>query len=259
MTPSASALAARNLVRAASAITVLTGAGISTDSQIPDYRGPDGVWTKNPLAEKQSTLQTYAADPEVRRRAWRNRLNSPVWAAEPNRGHIALVHLEKLKKLHTLVTQNIDGLHHKAGSDPTRIVEIHGSVREVVCLACDYRAPMQVALDRVSGGDPDPACPECGGILKSATISFGQSLVERDLQRASRAAQECDLLIAIGSTLSVGPINQVVPVAFQTGARILIINGSETEMDHLAHVVVNSSISDVLPTILGIEKLAERS
>lgn len=259
MTPSASALAARNLVQAASAITVLTGAGISTDSQIPDYRGPDGVWTKNPAAEKQSTIQTYAADPEVRRRAWQNRLNSPVWAAQPNPGHVALVHLEKLRKLHTLVTQNIDGLHHKAGSDPTRIVEIHGSVREVVCLGCDYRAPMQVALDRVRGGDPDPACPECGGILKSATISFGQSLVERDLQRASRAAQECDLLVAIGSTLSVGPINQVVPVAFHSGARILIINGSETEMDHLAHVVVKSSISDVLPTILGIEKLAERS
>lgn len=250
---------ARNLVEAASAITVLTGAGISTDSQIPDYRGPDGVWTKNPGAEKQSTLQTYAADPEVRKRAWRNRLDSPVWTAEPNTGHFALVHLEKVNKLHTLVTQNIDGLHHKAGSDPARIVEVHGSVREVTCLACAYRAPMHEALDRVRKGDPDPACPMCGGILKSATISFGQSLIERDLQRASRAAQECDLLLAIGSTLSVGPINQVVPVAVHSGARILIINGSETEMDHLADVVVNHSISEVLPTILGIENVVEGS
>ncbi len=253
MTPSPTVLAAQKLVADAEAITVLTGAGISTDSRIPDYRGPKGVWTKNPGAEKQSTIQNYVSDPDVRVQAWRNRLDSPVWQAEPNPGHAALLALEHGGRLHTLITQNIDGLHHTAGSDPGRIVEIHGSVREVVCLGCHYRAPMQVALDRVRSGEADPACPLCGGILKSGTISFGQSLVEVDLLRAQTAAQECDLLLAIGSTLAVSPINQVVAVAAYHGAKVVIVNGSATEMDTLADVVVNDSISHVLPTIVGAQ------
>ncbi len=248
--PNAIALAA-SMVDEAERIMVLTGAGISTDSRIPDFRGPNGVWTKNPGAEKQATLDHYLSDPEVRRRAWQSRLDSPVWAAEPNPGHRALLRLESRRKLHLLVTQNIDALHHEAGSDPERIVEVHGSIREVVCLACDYRDPMQVALDRVRSGEPDPACPRCGGILKSSTISFGQSLVVEDLQRADRAARECDLLLAIGSTLSVYPIANVVPIARRSGARVVIVNGEPTEMDDLAHVVVRGSISDVLPAILG--------
>ncbi len=241
---------ARALVEGAERVVVLTGAGISTDSRIPDYRGPKGVWTKNPQAEKQATLQTYVADPEVRRRAWQTRLDSPIWAAEPNDGHRALLALERARKLHLLITQNVDGLHHEAGSDPDRIVEIHGSVREVVCLGCEYRDPMQVALDRVRGGDPDPACVECGGILKSSTISFGQSLVAADLQRAQAAAEACDLLLAIGSTLGVYPIANVVPVAKHHGADVVIVNGEPTEMDGLADVMVRGSISQVLPAIL---------
>jgi NAD-dependent deacetylase len=242
---------ASELIAAAERVTVLTGAGISTDSRIPDFRGPQGVWTKDPAAEKQATLQHYVADPEVRRRAWRNRLDSPVWAAEPNAGHLALLRLEQLRKLHLLITQNIDGLHHAAGSSAERIVEVHGSVREVVCLGCDYRAPMQVALDRVRLGEDDPRCDGCGGILKSATISFGQNLVYEDLKRAEAAAQACDLLLAVGSTLSVFPVAGVVPVARHHGARVVIVNGSPTEMDHLADVVVRGSISEVLPQILG--------
>ncbi len=241
---------ARSLVGAAERVVVLTGAGISTDSRIPDYRGPKGVWTKNPKAEKQATLQTYVADAEVRRRAWQTRLDSPIWAAEPNHGHRALLALEQARKLHLLITQNVDGLHHEAGSDPDRIVEIHGSVREVVCLGCEYRDPMQVALDRVRGGDLDPACIECGGILKSSTISFGQSLVAADLQRAQAAAEACDLLLAIGSTLGVYPIANVVPVAKHHGAEVVIVNGGPTEMDELADVNVRGSISQVLPEIL---------
>ncbi len=243
--------AARLLVADAERIVVLTGAGISTDSRIPDFRGPQGVWTKNPAAEKQATIQNYVADPEVRRNAWRSRLDSPVWGAEPNPGHYALLQLERLRKLSLLITQNIDGLHHDAGSDPDRIVEVHGSVREVVCLSCSYRDPMQVALDRVRLGEDDPACQDCGGILKSATISFGQSLVVEDLQRAEQAARNCDLLLAIGTTLAVYPIANVVPVAKQTGAGVIIVNGSPTEMDDLADVVVRGSISDALPKILG--------
>lgn len=239
------------LVDIAERVVVLTGAGISTDSRIPDFRGPKGVWTKNPGAEKQATLEHYVGDPEVRRRAWQGRLDSPVWSAEPNHGHRALVRLEARRKLQLLITQNIDGLHHEAGSDPDRIVEVHGSIREVVCLSCTYRDPMRVALDRVRSGEHDPDCPACGGILKSSTISFGQSLVAEDLQRADRAARACDLLIAVGSTLSVYPIANVVPIAKQSGARVVIVNGGPTEMDDLADVMVRGSISTVLPDILG--------
>lgn len=242
---------ARALIDDAERIVVLTGAGISTDSRIPDFRGPQGVWTKNPKAEKQSTLQNYVADPEVRRLAWRSRLDSPVWAAEPNRGHLALLRLEARRKLSLLITQNIDGLHHEAGSNPDRIVEVHGTAREVMCLSCEYRDPMRVALDRVRLGDDDPSCPECGGILKSATISFGQNLVQEDLMRADAAARSCDLLLAIGSTLSVYPIANVVPIARSHGAAIVIVNGEPTEMDGLADVVIRGSISEVLPQILG--------
>ncbi len=242
---------AAELVSRAERIVVLTGAGISTDSEIPDFRGPQGVWTKNPSAEKMATLQHYVEDPEVRRRAWQSRRSSPVWQAEPNQGHQALVRLEESGKLDLLVTQNIDGLHHRAGTDPSRLVEVHGSIREVVCLGCTYRAPMAVALLRVDAGELDPSCEECGGILKSSTISFGQSLVVEDLERSSRAAARCDLLLAVGSTLSVYPIANIVPRAKMAGAAVVIVNGSATEMDDVADVLVRGSISDVLPAIVG--------
>lgn len=242
---------AADLVTRASRVVVLTGAGISTDSRIPDFRGPQGVWTKNPEAEKRATLQNYMADPEVRRRSWRERLDSPVWAAEPNRGHFALTRLETRRKLHLLITQNVDGLHHAAGANPERVVEIHGTLRQVVCMApgCDYAVPMQEALNRVRLGEDDPPCPTCGGILKSATISFGQDLVYDDLVRAQAAAETCDLLLAVGTTLAVYPIANVVPVAKSGGAAVVIVNGSPTDMDHLADVVVRGSLSDVLPAI----------
>ncbi len=244
---------AKAIIDEAERVAVLTGAGISTDSRIPDFRGPQGVWTKNPKAEKMATIQHYVAERDVRVRAWRSRLDSPVWSAEPNDGHRALVELERRRKLGLLITQNIDGLHHAAGSDPDRIVEVHGSIREVVCLSCDFRAPMQVALDRVRGGEEDPDCPLCSGMLKSATISFGQSLIEDDLRRADSGARSCDVMLCIGSTLAVYPIANVVPVAKSEGARIVIVNGEATEMDHLADVVVRGSISEVLPAMLAGE------
>ncbi len=262
MTPAVeqvSILEARRHVARSERVTVLTGAGISTDSRIPDFRGPNGVWTKNPGSEKQATLQNYVADPEVRRRAWSNRLDSPIWSAEPNDGHRAIVHLERTGRLHLLITQNIDGLHHRAGSNPDRIVEIHGSVREVVCLECDYRAPMAVALARVRAGEADPECGDCGGVLKSATISFGQNLVHEDLVRAEAAAKACDLLLAVGSTLSVYPIAGVVPVARRSGAKVIIVNAEPTEMDALADTVVRGSISEVLPVLVGARALDRTS
>ena len=238
-------------VDAAERVVVLAGAGISTDSGIADFRGPNGVWTRNPEAEKRATLQHYMSDPEVRRGSWQARLDHAAWAAQPNEGHRALVGLEVRGKLDTLVTQNIDGLHQAAGSDPAKVVEVHGTMREVMCMSCGERAPMQRALDRVRAGEEDPPCRTCGGILKSATISFGQNLVPEDLQRAGEAARRCDLLVAVGSTLSVYPVADMVPVARMAGARVVIVNGSETAMDHLADAVLRGSISELLPRIVG--------
>ena len=232
-------------------IVVLTGAGISTDSGIPDFRGPQGVWTKNPGAEKRATLDAYVSDPELRKRVWLDRLDHAAWRAEPNAGHLALVALQRRGTLDTLVTQNIDGLHQDAGIDPDRVVEIHGTIREVGCLSCGERAPMQRALDRVRAGEVDPECRTCGGILKSATISFGQSLVADDLRRAVQAAERADLLIAVGTTLGVYPAASLVPAARLAGARVVIVNGSPTEMDHLADAVLRGSISDVLTDLVS--------
>jgi NAD-dependent deacetylase len=243
--------AVRDWIRRAERIVVLTGAGISTDSGIPDFRGPQGVWTKNPGAEKMATLQNYVADPEVRKRAWRSRVETFGHERLPNAGHRAIVELERRGTLHTLITQNVDGLHLAAGHRPERVVEIHGTIREVVCLDCGERAPMERALARVRAGEEDPACRSCGGILKSATISFGQGLVAEDLHRAELAARACDLLLAVGSTLAVYPIAGVVPVAKRGGARIVILNAEPTEMDDIADAVLRGSISEILPQLVA--------
>lgn len=238
------------LVARARRVVVLTGAGISTDSGIPDFRGPQGLWTLNPKAERTSSLQHYLHDPEVRALAWQSRLHSPTWHAQPNAGHRAVVRLEEIGKLDTLVTQNIDELHQKAGSSPDRVVEVHGTMRRAVCWSCRREWPMDVFLDRVRAGEVDPPCPVCGGIVKSATISFGQNLVEADLERSFDAARTCDLLLCVGSTLAVGPVNQMVPIARRGGAPIIIVNRDPTEMDDYATVVVRGLIGDVLPAII---------
>jgi NAD-dependent deacetylase len=196
---------ARTLVGAAQRIAVLTGAGISTDSGIPDFRGPNGVWTKNPAAEKASTLQHYLADPEVRRVAWQTRLHSAAWAAQPNDGHRAIAHLEQRGILHTLVTQNIDELHQRAGTSPEKVVEVHGTMRRYICWTCKDSGPMEVMLERVRCGEPDPHCLRCNGLVKSATISFGQNLVPEVIDRAFACVETCDLLLVIGTTLQVYP------------------------------------------------------
>jgi NAD-dependent deacetylase len=242
---------ARRLVDEARRVVVLTGAGISTESGIPDFRGPRGVWTRNPAAEKQSTIQHYLADAEVRRAAWRSRLDSPAWAAEPNAGHRALVALERRGKLHALVTQNIDELHQRAGQSPELVVEVHGTMRRVMCWRCGRRAPMDEALARVRAGEDDPHCRACGGILKSDTISFGQALVPEVIDRAMTVAAEADLLVAVGTTLQVMPVAGMVPVAARSGASVVIVNDQPTAMDALADIVIREPIGDVLTEIFS--------
>lgn len=242
---------AKALVDLAVAVTVLTGAGISTDSGIPDFRGPNGVWTRDPAAERASTLSAYLGDPDLRRRAWRHRLEGGALAAEPNAGHRALADLEHRRgKLHTLVTQNVDGLHLAAGTSPERLVEIHGTARDYVCWTCGLRGPMEEALERVRAGEDDPPCRRCGGILKSAAVLFEQPLDPTDLARAEAAAHSCDLLLAVGSTLSVYPAAGVVPLAKRAGAAVVILNAEPTDLDHLADVVLRGSISELLPALV---------
>jgi NAD-dependent deacetylase len=241
-----------NWVRRARRIVVLTGAGISTESGIPDFRGPKGVWTKNPEAEKTATLQYYLSDPEVRVKAWRNRLDSTMWRAEPNAGHRAIADLEGKAALDTLVTQNIDGLHQKAGTSPEIVVEIHGTVHEAKCMSCGWRGPMPETLARVRAGEADPPCLGCGGILKSATISFGENLVVEDLERSQRAAAGCDLFLAIGSSLTVYPAAGLPEIALGAGARLAVMNAQDTPFDRYADAVVRDQLGDVLPGLVQL-------
>lgn len=244
---------ARGWVRDAGQVVVLTGAGISTDSGIPDFRGPQGVWTKNPGAEKMATIQHYLADPDVRVRAWRNRLDSEAWSAMPNAGHRAIVELERRGQLRAVVTQNVDGLHQMAGNATERVIEVHGTIWFTRCWECGDRRPSAETLDRVRGGEADPSCLVCGGIVKSDTISFGQNLIPEVIDAAMAAAEECDLLLAVGSTLSVYPAASCVPVAKSRGARVVIVNGSPTEMDLIADAVLRGPISELLPAVVGID------
>jgi NAD-dependent deacetylase len=236
-------------LRAAGYVTALTGAGISTESGIPDFRGPNGVWTKNPTAEKAAQIENYLADPELRKSAWANRTRNEMFSAAPNPGHEALVALERRGALHALVTQNVDGLHHAAGQNPEIVIEIHGNVREAKCMECGWRGPMAETLDRVRNGEADPACLECGGILKSATISFGENLVEHDLHRSQLAAGRAEVFLAIGTSLVVYPAAALPEIALRNGARLVIMNAEPTPYDDLADAVVRDPLGVVLPAL----------
>lgn len=242
---------AARLIREAERVVYLTGAGISTESGIPDFRGPQGVWTKNPEAERTATIQHYLSSSEVRARSWQNRLKGGLTrGVEPNAGHIALATLERIGKVDTLVTQNVDGLHQAAGSSPERIIEIHGTVHDYVCLSCGDRGPIGAVLARVDAGEADPPCRKCGGILKTATISFGQNLVREDLLRAEVAAEMCDLFVAVGTSLTVYPVAMLPEIAIRNRAKFIIVNAQETPYDPLANVILRSRIGAVLPEIV---------
>ena len=231
-------------------VAVLTGAGISTDSGIPDFRGPSGLWTRDPAAEKMSTYQVYVADPAVRQRSWQARLAHPAWTAQPNPAHLALAKLALSRVDTTVITQNIDGLHQRAGTPADRVLELHGTMYQVVCVSCERRGKMSDALARVRSGEADPSCADCGGILKSATVMFGQQLDAAVLARAAAAAEAADLFIAIGSTLTVEPAASLCAVAVRAGARLVIVNRDPTPYDPLATEVIRQPIGEAVPAIV---------
>jgi NAD-dependent deacetylase len=245
---------AQRLLAGAERVTVLTGAGISTSSGIPDFRGPQGVWTKDPSAQQLFTLQNYLADPEVRERSWQMRRDNAAWEAEPTPGHRAMVDLERAGRLRAIVTQNIDGLHQKAGSSADKVIEIHGTMWEVTCMSCGDRMPTPRVIERLDAGETDPPCRECGGILKTATISFGQALDEQVMDAAIDASRDCDVFLAVGSSLQVYPAAGLCDVAQGIGARLVVVNAEPTPYDGGADAVVRDPIDQVLPEVLSASR-----
>lgn len=277
-TSSGSLTEVRQWLHHASRVVVLSGAGISTDSGVPDFRGPAGVWTRDPSMQRLVDLDAWLGDRAVRAKGWQWLSTWSLDELLPNKGHQAIVELHRQGKLLLCVTQNTEGLHERAGLPADRLVTIHGSRRHVNCMGrnqdhwldfsqkpttpeepasvsdvrsdCDFWCYSKEVLQRVEDGDDDPRCPVCGFILKTANISFGQSLVQADIQRAMVAAKQCDLLLVVGTQLSVYPVADMVPIAKIAGARVVIVNAEPTAMDHLADVTIQGSISVVLPELI---------
>ncbi|MBY0279147.1 Sir2 family NAD-dependent protein deacetylase [Candidatus Binatia bacterium] len=237
---------ARALLGASRRAVALTGAGLSTESGIPDFRSPGGVWERFRPIEYGDFVRSSAA----RREHWRYKMATvPVMLeAQPNAGHRALARLERAGRLEAVVTQNIDGLHQAAGSG--RVLELHGTNRSAVCLQCDRLEPIEPVLARVAGGDEEPRCDACGGILKPATVSFGQSLPRGVLEESIRLAETCDCLLAIGSSLQVQPAASLVEIAKRAGATVLILTRSATPYDRIADAKLDGALGATLPALV---------
>ena len=251
MPPTESLQSVADMLRSAERIVAFTGAGISTDSGIPDFRGPNGLWTRNPLAEKTSTLSYYLEDPEVRKVAWEGRERTFDGRALPNAGHLALAAIDRADRLSAVVTQNVDGLHQDSGIAEHKVWEMHGTIKFGRCWDCNDRRPMAEFIARVRAGDPDPHCELCGGIVKSDAVLFQQALDPDVIAGSFAAAEECDILLAIGSTLGVIPAAYVVDRARAAGKPVVIINGGPTERDHLASVFLKGDISSILTDLVA--------
>ncbi|WP_351222707.1 Sir2 family NAD-dependent protein deacetylase [Streptomyces sp. NPDC002133] len=238
-------------------VAILSGAGISTDSGIPDYRGPNGLWRRDPEAEKLVTYDHYMADPEIRRRSWRMRSESPSLRAEPNAAHRAVAALEQARNgvAVRVITQNVDGLHQRAGMPERKVLELHGTARQVECTRCHARSPMKDALVRVAEGEGDPSCRTCGGILKSATVMFGQRLDPVVLGEAMGIAKACEVFIAVGSSLQVQPAASLAGIAADNGARLIVVNAEPTPYDDRAAEIIREPIGTALPGLL--ERITE--
>ncbi|MEU9344193.1 Sir2 family NAD-dependent protein deacetylase [Streptomyces sp. NPDC048278] len=233
-------------------VALLSGAGISTDSGIPDYRGPNGLWRKDPEAEKLVTYEYYMGDPEIRRRSWQMRRGNRTLQAEPNAAHRAVAELERSGVPVRVITQNVDGLHQLAGMPARKVLELHGSARSVLCTKCGARGSMADALARVEAGEDDPPCLECGGILKSATVMFGEQLDPVVLGEALAVSKACTVFIAVGTSLQVHPAAGLAGVAADHGARLIVVNAEPTPYDELADQVVREPIGTALPQLLRV-------
>lgn len=231
-------------------VAILSGAGISTDSGIPDYRGPNGLWQRDPEAQKLVTYEYYMGDPEIRRRSWQMRRKNRTLLAEPNAAHRAVAELERAGVPVRVITQNVDGLHQLAGMPARKVLELHGTARTVVCTGCQATAPMEDALARVAAGEEDPPCLECGGILKSATVMFGERLDPTVLGEAIAITKACQVFIAVGTSLQVQPAAGLAGLAADHGARLVIVNAEPTPYDDQADEVVREPIGTALPELL---------
>lgn len=231
-------------------VALLSGAGVSTDSGIPDYRGPNGLWRRDPEAEKLVTYEYYMGDPEIRRRSWRMRRETFALAAEPNAAHRAVAELERSGAAVRVITQNVDGLHQRAGVPDRKVLELHGTVRSVVCTRCHARGAMEDALARVEAGEDDPPCRDCGGILKSATVMFGERLDPVVLGEAVAISKACTVFVAVGTSLQVHPAAGLADVAADHGARLIVVNAEPTPYDERADEVIREPIGTALPQLL---------
>lgn len=231
-------------------ITVLTGAGISTGAGIPDFRGPDGVWTRFPEQARLLEIDAFTASRAVRVAGWRSWAEHPAWAVTPSTAHRSLLALESAGVLGAVLTQNFDGLHSSAGHSPGAVVELHGTLRTTSCLACGSRLPTLQVIARLSD-EPDPRCAACGGILKPDIVYFGEALPAAALDRAVELAHTCEVFVAIGTTLGVQPVASLAGLAARAGARLVIVNRDPTPYDLLADDVIREPIETAVPELVA--------
>jgi NAD-dependent deacetylase len=229
-------------------VVVLTGAGASTESGIPDFRGADGIWRRYP----PGTYQDFISKPEARKRYWELRrvLGGQVLNARPNATHYALAELERMGKLSAVITQNFDGLHQDAGNAPERVIELHGTSRWAACTLCGTRSPMSELQQRVEAGEEDPQCVLCGGYLKAATILFGQPVPRAELDRAIALTRESDLFLVIGSSLRVSPASRLPWLAIEQGTPLIIINHEPTSLDRRADLVLRAKAGETMARVM---------
>jgi NAD-dependent deacetylase len=244
---------AASVLRDADQILVFSGAGLSTESGIPDFRGPNGLWTR--VDPDDFTIDRYVMNRDLRIQGWRMHIDGELWGArsgvQPNDGHRAIVRLHEEGRLAGVVTQNIDGLHYKSGLPDDVVAELHGNARNSHCMVCSNRWPTETVLEWVEAGEEDPTCPRCGGMVKTDTIMFGEMLPESEVRQATVFLAIADAVLVVGSTVSVWPAADVVMRAAAHSKPIIVVNKGETEVDHLATVKMDAGIGEVLPDLVA--------